>query len=203
MTNLQWNLQNWNDAERWKNEWREGYAWGPREMVRKDFDRFVAPFLPPGKKPDILEIACGMGRFTEFLLGVAGSVHSIDLAPHCVASCSERFRDRENFKATVTDGKTLPEGVFDMVVSYDSLVHADMDVIKAYLDQCADVLRPGGHVAIHHANRPDLNSSRMDVRSEQVFEHVQTSGKLRMVAQTLFRLTEGQFIDCFTVAQRV
>ena len=29
MPTVEWNKANWNDAERWESEWKEGYAWGP------------------------------------------------------------------------------------------------------------------------------------------------------------------------------
>ncbi len=202
MTNIDWNKQTWDDPARWESEWKGGYAWGNVQVVRRDFSRLVAPYMPFGRKPVILEIACGMGRFTELLLEVAEFVHSIDLAKHCVESCRARFAGKP-FKAELTDGKTLPKGEFDMVVSYDSLVHADFDVVAAYFRQARDVLVPGGHVCIHHANRPDVNSSRMDVRSEQVFGLIMEMPGMRLNSQSLFRLTDGHFIDCFTVAQRL
>jgi cyclopropane fatty-acyl-phospholipid synthase-like methyltransferase len=200
-SNIQWNRQNWDDPKRWETEWHGGYAWGDHEKVRRDFLRFVAPFLPVDRKPRVLEIACGMGRFTEFLLGVAEHVHAIDLAGHCVESCRARFPER--CTVTQTDGKTLPDGQFDLVVSYDSLVHADFDVLKAYFEQSQAVLTVGGFLAIHHANREDFASSRTDVTSEMVLELVSGLPRLEMVSQTLFRFEQGHFVDCFTVARRV
>lgn len=202
MTTIDWNRKTWDDPQRWETEWKGGYAWGSEEVVRLDFCRFITPYLPHKRKPVVLEIACGMGRFTALLLEAAESVHAVDLAEHCVNSCNKRFAGKP-FRAELTDGKTLPRGAYDMVVSYDSLVHADFEVVSAYLKQASEVLKVGGHVSMHHANRPDVNSSRMDVRSEQVFEFVSGLANMRLVSQTLFRMTDGQFIDCVTVAQRM
>jgi cyclopropane fatty-acyl-phospholipid synthase-like methyltransferase len=201
MPTVEWNKVNWNDAERWETEWKEGYAWGPKEFVRNQFQRFVAPWLPDDGKPRVLEIGCGMGRFTEVLLEVASFVHGIDLAEHCVSTCSERFP--ENFQATLTDGRTLPDGEFDLVVSWDSLVHAEYDAVSAYFEQVQDHLVGGGHVAIHHANRPDFQSSRGAVTAGMIAHHIIGLPHLELVSQTLFRFESNAFIDCFTVARRL
>jgi 2-polyprenyl-3-methyl-5-hydroxy-6-metoxy-1,4-benzoquinol methylase len=200
-SNIEWNKQNWSDPKRWETEWHGGYAWGGRDWVRRDFLRFVAPWLPDGRPARVLEIACGMGRFTEVLLemGKVEHVHGIDLSEHCVESCRQRFPER--FTGTCTDGRTLPDGSYDLVVSYDSLVHADLPVLTSYFEQSVRVLEPGGHIVVHHANQADYESSRMDVSAGDVFELVKRISGLEMVSQTLFRVKGDVFIDCCTVAR--
>lgn len=225
-TNLDWNRQMWDNPESWEKEWKEGYAWGNRPRVWKEFLQFLGPVAPlpaiahamqdeiPGGEPSeaiadgtprprTLEIACGMGRFTEFLLAVSKSVHSIDLAKHCVEACQERFGSDERFSAELTDGKSLPEGEFDLIASYDSLVHADFDVIRSYFEQAPSRLRHGGIIAIHHANAPDPNCSRFYVSAELVGRLVSQIDGLEIMSQTLFRYTEDRFVDCFTTARCV
>lgn len=201
MPTLEWNQHNWNDPDRWKKEWHRGYALGGREAVQRDFLRFVAPLLPSDVKPRILEIACGMGRFTEFLLEVASYVHAIDIIPHCVESCRQRFPER--FTATLTDGMTLPNGEFDLILSYDSLVHADYSVLTAYFEQAQDRLADNGMIGIHHANHPDCSSSRTMVTSHMIAQLIHYLPHLALVSQMLFRLSNNVLLDCFTVARRV
>ncbi len=201
MPTVEWNKVNWNDAERWETEWKEGYAWGPKEFVRRRFEGFVAPLLPAGRRPRVLEIGCGMGRFTEILLEVAEHVHGVDVAEHCVKTCNERFAER--FTATLTDGTSLPDGPFDLVVSYDSLVHAEFNVLAAYLERIQELLVPRGYTAIHHANRPDFETSRGAVTAGMVAHLIVGLPALQLESQTLFRFKSGVFIDCFTVARRI
>jgi hypothetical protein len=55
----------------------------------------------------------------------------------------------------VNDGKSLdmvPDGSVDFVFSFDSLVHAEEDVIEAYLGQLARKLTPNGTGFMHHSN---------------------------------------------------
>jgi hypothetical protein len=46
----------------------------------------------------------------------------------------------------------LNSGSVDFAFSFDSLVHAEADVIQAYVEQLASILRPGGAAFIHHSN---------------------------------------------------
>lgn len=200
MQTTTWNRERWDNPEAWAAEWNAGYAWGPRASVWRDFLRFVAPLLPQGRAARILEIACGMGRFTELLLTVAEHVHAIDLAAHCVESCRERFSER--FTVSQTDGQTLPEGTYDLIVSYDSLVHAECNVLAAYLSQAPSRLVDGGYVALHHANRPDRECSRTAVTSGMIFDLIADEPRLEMISQTLFRVRGRHFLDCFTVARK-
>ncbi len=202
-SNLEWNKQVWASKSKWEGEWNHGYGWGDVGMVRIDFARFVTPYIPHLNKPAVLEIACGMGRFTELLLEMAGSLHSIDIQEICVEECRKRFKDAPNFTASVTDGVTLPEGTFDLIASYDSLVHADYGVLAEYFRQANDRLREGGIVMIHHANRPDPTCSRWGVTAEMIKEFIEReTPQLFLLSQTLMRYSQRRFVDCVTVCQK-
>ena len=202
-TNLEWNKKVWSDKAKWDKEWNSGYSWGLYQNVETDFMRFVAPYIGHIDSPSILEIACGMGRFTEFLLKIAGKLHSIDIQSICVEACRKRFKDVPNFSASVTDGKTLPDGSYDIIASYDSLVHADFDVLSSYFKQASGYLNDKGILIIHHANRPDLNNSRFPVTSEMIKEYIESDiPHLQILSQTLFRYEKPRFVDCVTVCKK-
>src|SRR5205085_9880200 len=46
----------------------------------------------------------------------------------------------------------VPDKSIDFVFSFDSLVHAEIDVLEEYLIQLADKLKPDGVGFIHHSN---------------------------------------------------
>jgi Methyltransferase domain len=46
----------------------------------------------------------------------------------------------------------VPDQSIDFVFSYDSLVHADTEVLSAYLSEVARVLTPTGAAFLHHSN---------------------------------------------------
>jgi len=201
--NIQWNKTTWSNEEKWKEEWKDGYAWGTRQNVESDFNRFVKPFLPNGKPAKMLEIACGMGRFTEILLNHCETLHSIDIQEVCVNRCLQRFKDNPKFSASITDGMSLPDKIFTTIVSYDSLVHVDYEILKAYYHQAQERLEPDGYMIIHHANRPDSLSCRFAVTSEMICDLIYSLSKLQMVCQTLFRYTNYHFVDCVSVCKRI
>jgi SAM-dependent methyltransferase len=89
--------------------------------------------LIKGKR--ILEIACGYGRWTQFLIEAAAELTVVDLSQECIEACRARF-DGANINFHLNDGtslKIIETNSIDFIFSYDSLVHAELDVIKKYL----------------------------------------------------------------------
>jgi SAM-dependent methyltransferase len=112
----------------------------------------IHSFVPTGT---ILEIAPGHGRWTQYLRHLAERLIIVDLTERCIEHCRERFEDSTNIEYHVNDGRSLDmveDGSVDFAFSFDSLVHAESDVIAAYLGQLARKLRPDGVGFIHHAN---------------------------------------------------
>ena len=46
----------------------------------------------------------------------------------------------------------VQEGSCDLIFSFDSLVHCDMEIIQSYIPEILRVLKPGGVAFIHHSN---------------------------------------------------
>lgn len=140
----------WGDAE-------AGDAWsGPWGGVEAQW-RFcvlprLAPFLPTGT---VLEIAPGHGRWTRFLKERCDRLIAVDLSPTCIDACRRRFAADRHLEYHVNDGRSLAmveDRSVDFAFSFDSLVHADADVIAAYVEQLARKLRPDGVAFLHHSN---------------------------------------------------
>jgi SAM-dependent methyltransferase len=103
----------------------------------------------------ILEIAPGYGRWTQFLKGLAQRLIAVDLSEQCIDHCRERFSGSDNIEYHVNDGRSLEmveDGSIDVAFSFDSLVHAEPDVLAGYLRQLARKLKPTGIGFIHHSN---------------------------------------------------
>lgn len=109
------------------------------------------------EKPHVLEIAPGHGRWTQYLLHHANTLTAVDIDQGCLDACRVRFGDRVTL--VLGDGRMLGDinGPIDLCFSYDSLVHAEMDVMGSYMAELARVLRPGGYAFIHHSNLRDLD----------------------------------------------
>jgi len=103
----------------------------------------------------ILEIAPGIGRCTQYLKDLCQHLILIDLSENCIEACQQRFSSFQHITYYVNDGKSLrmvPDQSVDLVFSFDSLVHAEADVLEAYLSQLARKLSPIGIGFIHHSN---------------------------------------------------
>src|SRR5512139_2492721 len=146
---------------RWsEHPWtREGHEWSPGQTAaggemlwwRSLRPRIVAHV--PAER--ILEIGPGFGRWTQHLLSLCDHLIAIDVTERCIERCRERFTSSGRFEAWTNDGESLgmvPDGSLDFVFSFDSLVHAEAPVLRAYVRQLARKLKPGGTGFIHHSN---------------------------------------------------
>ena len=133
------------------DEWSVG--WGTTDMlwygtILPRIQRFVPAAA-------IVEIAPGFGRCTQYLKGLCRHLTVVDLTERCIEACRDRFRHDAHITYHVNDGRSLkmiPDDSVDLVFSFDSLVHAEADVIEAYVGQLATKLRPHGVGFIHHSN---------------------------------------------------
>lgn len=153
------NIKRWTNKD-WSNrgeEWCAGFggagaAWEHALLPR------IRAFLPAGH---ILELGPGYGVWSERLLPLCERMTLVDVTPTCIEACRERFAGRR-VDCHVNDGRTLgvlEDGSVDFVFSFNSLVHADHDVMRAYVRELAAKLRPGAFAFIHHSNLGEYAST--------------------------------------------
>ncbi len=148
------NKENWDGRYQWVNKGDEwSTAWGgPSMQWYGTILPRIQNFLPTDS---ILEIACGYGRWTQFLKDMCSNLTVIDISEDCIQACRQRFSEYNNIEYHVNDGKSLdmlPTASVDFIFCFDSLVHADESTMKAYLSQMNRVLKDEGSVFIHHSN---------------------------------------------------
>jgi hypothetical protein len=154
MPTVEQNLEKWNVNYRWPKageNWSSDWGGSEAQWFGAILPRIHA-FIPAGT---ILEIAPGFGRWTNYLKNYCEHLVLVDLAEKCIRTCQQKFASESNITYNVNDGKSLamiPENSIDFVFSFDSLVHAEADVIQAYLNQLATKLTPDGVGFIHHSN---------------------------------------------------
>jgi SAM-dependent methyltransferase len=162
MPTIDENIQMWETNYDWSqagDEWSE--TWG---SPRAQWEGCLLPRIFPFLRGRILEIAPGCGRWTQFLNSHCVSLIGIDLSPSCVEQCKQRFRDYANLEFKVNEGLLLPmvdDASIDFAFSYDSLVHAESDVLSSYVNELARVLKPGGVAFIHHSNLGSVANRRL------------------------------------------
>jgi SAM-dependent methyltransferase len=103
----------------------------------------------------VLEIAPGQGRWSQYLKDLAGELILVDVAAHAIDACRRRFAGATNVAFHVGDGTSLPmvaDRSVDLAFSFDSLVHAEADVLAAYAAELARALAPDGVAFLHVSN---------------------------------------------------
>lgn len=171
MPDLTWNASTWNQGYDWSGggeEW--SVAWGGSEA------QWFGALLPrlhralPARA--ILEIAPGFGRWTRFLLPACRDYLGIDLSARCIDACTRAFAAVPHARFAVNDGTSLAAAQrrqYDLVFSFDSLVHAELPVLAAYVPQILACLAPGGVAFVHHSNLlahdPERDSPHSRARS--------------------------------------
>ena len=134
-------------GEEWSRPWGNAHMqWYGSILPR------ISAFVPTDT---ILEVAPGYGRWTVFLKDLCKRLIIVDLSERCIDICRQRFADCSHISYFVNDGRSLEmvaDDSVDFIFSFDSLVHVEDTVIKAYTAEFAKKLRPNGAAFLHHSN---------------------------------------------------
>ncbi len=229
MAGIEENRKLWNEAYDWPeggDEWSEWCGGSARQWFGVLLPRIRA-FVPTGT---ILEIAPGFGRWTQFLKDLCDHLVVVDLADRCIEHCKARFATAQNIEYYTNDGRSLEmieDGSIDFVFSFDSLVHAENDVIESYVHQLSWKLKPDGVGFVHHSNAygsrwrmalsrrlphrwraplvtigiaGDLHAGRSETGSAARFASLCEESGLSCVSQEKFTDGRGPYmIDCLSV----
>ena len=214
MPTLEQNKEIWDGSYDWSRGGEEWSAvWGSTDA---EWQRALLPrirrFVPA---PVILEIAPGFGRWTQYLRHLAERLVVVDLAEKCIAACRQRFADARNIEYHITDGRSLAmvdDSSVDFVFSFDSLVHASSDVMKAYVTQLGHKLSPQGVGFIHHSNTGahageiragtlTNDSFRDETTSAELFVRYAESAGLSVIGQEILAWGEDRRLlsDCISM----
>ena len=154
MPDIDWNIFAWNEKYDWSNQGEEwSSSWGSSfcQWLTTIYPR-IASFFPAG---NVLEIAPGFGRWTRFLITGSKIYRGVDVSEKCVLACRKRFEETKHASFYINNGKDLScvkDIKYNFVFSFDSLVHADIDVLRDYITQIINMLEPKGVAFLHHSN---------------------------------------------------
>jgi cyclopropane fatty-acyl-phospholipid synthase-like methyltransferase len=160
------------------------------EVVR----RYIRPFLNADSVA--LEIGCGGGRWTQFLLG-AREVIAVDLNPEFFDYIEMRFAEHSSkFRFYPTRGYELDgvgDSTVDFVFSFGTLVHIEHDGIALYLEALERVMKPGAIATLQYADKSKRffrSKSRSDASA---FSEMDKHRMSELVRTRRFRIVEH---DC-------
>jgi len=186
MPTIEFNKRMWDGEYHWANR-GDGWSgpWGGPYMqwYGSIFPR-IKQHIPTDR---ILEIACGYGRWTQYLKDLCKNLVVVDLSNECIQASRQRFSEYSNIEYHVNDGKSLDmisDSSVDFIFSFDSLVHVDESVIKAYLSQFQRILNNNGVAFIHHSNLGEYYARYSKIRSIPKLEGLLK--KLGILEKSLF-----------------
>lgn len=186
----------WNDENMWI---KDGHEWSAFFGTTEYLWNLIYPKVKDYLKGDVLEIAPGFGRMTEFLLNYSGTLSIIDLNDICIKKCIDKFGSQiRNY--IVNDGKSLffPDNNFDFIFSYDSFVHMTEDVVESYIKETSRTLKNNRYAFIHHSNfynsfTPSENIAGRASMNPDLFKSFVNKYNMEIISQEAFQVSEEIF----------
>ncbi len=210
MGTVEQNLDSWShyDWSKGGDEWSE--CWGGTEYLwMGTILPRIRAFVPADT---VLELAPGYGRVTQFLKDTCQKLILVDLVERCIEACKQRFASSNHIEYHVNDGKSLPmiaDASVDFIFSWDSMVHAESDIMKAYIHEFFRILKPTGFGFIHHSNigyyflkkreKVDNPHWRAESMNAELFVNFCDEAGLSCISQELVGWGATIHNDCFSL----
>lgn len=128
----------------------ETYYGNLRPVAKIRFQRkseSVLNLIKDTKNPQILELGCGTGILSNYLLkkNTRLNIVGLDISPAAIAIANGKLKKYKNARFEVGDVLRLnyPDNYFDAVIGNSILHHVPMDVVCAQIKR---VLKPGGAI---------------------------------------------------------
>ncbi|MFB9236391.1 class I SAM-dependent methyltransferase [Plantactinospora siamensis] len=148
------------DADRYDRA-RPGY---PDQLVTD-----LARLAGLGPQSRVLEIGCGTGQATRPLARLGCRITAVELSPDMAAVAERNLRDFPNVTIEVSpfESWTPPTTPFDLVFAATAFHWIDPET---RVGRAADVLRPGGALAVVHSEHVAGGTERFFADSQRCYE---------------------------------
>jgi ubiquinone/menaquinone biosynthesis C-methylase UbiE len=138
------------------DDWRSGPYYDEAEAAMDyQWRAEIWPLISAADFACTVELAPGHGRNSERLRQLATRLYLVDINIENIDFLKRRFADVENVVVVHNNGVDLaaiPDATVTFVYSFDSMVHFDSDVVRAYLGEFERVLKAGGQGFCHYSN---------------------------------------------------
>ena len=102
----------------------------------------------------VLDVGCGPGQWTQLLAEAGVAVRGIDPVPEFVELARARY-PQQRFDLASAQATGAAEGAVDGVLSWYSLIHAELSEVREALAEFHRILRPGGGLALGFFEGPE------------------------------------------------
>ena len=125
-------------------------------MIHRCQHRALAPWLDVAPDARVLDVGCGVGRWSSLLAARGAMVTGMDLSPTMIAEAQRRAAERgvaDRCRFLVQDLAHLEAGErFDLVLGVTVLQHIlDPAALRSAVRRMADHLAPGGRMVLLEA----------------------------------------------------
>jgi hypothetical protein len=132
-----------------------GLHWGDPQKVgwlRFVRDEFVLPFVHPDRQG--IEIGPGGGRWTRYML-TFDRLYVIDFHQELLDELARNFRAPALtlIRNNGADFPGIPSQSIDFVFSFGVFVHLDLPIIRDYLRNIHEVIKPSAQVVIQYSDK--------------------------------------------------
>lgn len=142
-----------------------------------------------------LEVGCGYGRLTPWVGDHADGHHAVDPNRTALAAAKTHY-PHVSFALARAQDLPYPSGTFDLVFTWNVLIHVPPDTIEAAATEIDRVLRPDGSLVVME-NTTDYESAktwgRPATRYEALFDMTVTAREPRPVEATYAFEKQGEF----------
>lgn len=195
------------------DDWKAGSYYDDAESdMEEKWREVVWPLIRSSDFRTVVEIGAGHGRSSERLRHLAERLYLVDINGENIEFLKHRFQAATNIRYVLTNGVSLEE-ISDreatFVYSFDSMVHFDSDVVRAYLREFRRVLRPGGRCFCHYSNETSSPTGSYrdhpgwrNFMSKELFEHYAWKEGLAPLESKLIRWNDvGTEFDAITLLE--
>lgn len=196
------------------DDWKESAYYAEAESrIQSQWDVVVWPVIQGCDFSTTLELGAGRGRNSDKLKDLSEKLIVVDINEENIAYLRQRFRDSQNVSYVRNDGVSLGDvrdNSVTFVYTFDSMVHFDSDVVRAYLREFHRIMKPGAKGFCHYSNfQGNPTGTYRDhpawrnFMSRELFEHYATKEALvpllsKVVKWDLTGITE----DAVTLFQK-
>jgi SAM-dependent methyltransferase len=198
-------------ADRWRSS---PYYDEAEQKFASQWKNLVWPFISDSSFNVTLELACGHGRNSEFLLGLAERLILVDVNVENITFCKSRFTGRDGKIDYIVNNGTefadVADSSVDFIYCFDSMVHFHSDVVRSYLSDIRRCLKLNGRAFLHHSNST-ANPGGLDIRkhiqgrnymSQSMFSHYSILEGLEVIKSRVLDWGGTKDLDCFSLVQK-
>jgi SAM-dependent methyltransferase len=120
------------------------YVWRSGQERRLELIREYVPL----EDARILDVGCGVGTYVRRLRDLSPEVYGIDIS---LPRLQQGSRSVPNLAAAVGEHLPFSDASFDVVLLNEVIEHVQDD--RRTIEECARILRSGGHIVIYAPNR--------------------------------------------------